>query len=235
MTLRNKKVGSRPLPSSDKRQQKQDSTSRGKIQGTPSADDAMVEFLEMSGYCSVAPGHPFHGPYHDAEYGFPSRSETVLFERLTLEINQAGLSWLTILKKRQAFQAAFHGFAVDRVAHFGARDRTRLLRDAGIIRNRLKIESAVSNAGAFLDVQEEFGSFSKYQWGFVDGVPVRNKWDDIRQLPARTPLSDAFSKDLKKRGFTFVGSTIIYAHMQAVGMVNDHLTGCFRYRQVQKN
>lgn len=184
-------------------------------------------------YCDVAPGHPFHGPYHDTEYGFPIEDEHALFERLVLEINQAGLSWLTILKKREAFRQAYHEFDVDRVAAYGARDTKRLLAEAGIIRNRLKIEAAVGNARAFLAVQEEFGSFSDYIWRFVDGRPVQNRWRHPREVPATSAVSDALSRDLKARGFRFVGSTIMYAHLQATGLVNDHLVGCFRHRPLR--
>ncbi|MCE9507760.1 MAG: DNA-3-methyladenine glycosylase I [Alphaproteobacteria bacterium] len=179
--------------------------------------------------CPWAGTDPLYVAYHDEEWGVPVFDDRKLFEFLILEGAQAGLSWITILKRREGYRRAFAAFDPEKVARFSKKKAEVLMQDAGIIRNRLKIESAVSNAKAFLEVQEEFGSFSDYQWRFVDGVPVRNQWDDIRQLPASTPLSDAFSKDLKKRGFTFVGSTIIYAHMQAVGMVNDHLTGCFRH------
>ena len=178
-------------------------------------------------YCRIAPGHPFHGPYHDREYGFPIRRESALFERLALEINQAGLSWQTMLQKREGFRRAFAGFDPDRVARFGTRERRRLLRDAGIIRNRLKIESAVTNAQAFLAVQQEFGSFDRYVWQFVGGAPIVNRWDTMAQVPATSAVSDALSKELKKRGFRFVGSTIVYAYMQAIGLVNDHTTDCF--------
>jgi DNA-3-methyladenine glycosylase I len=182
--------------------------------------------------CPWAGTDPLYVAYHDREWGVPVFDDRKLFEFLILEGAQAGLSWITILKRREGYRRAFAAFDSEKVARFSKKKAEALMGDAGIIRNRLKIKSAISNAKAFLAVQEEFGSFSKYQWGFVDGVPVRNKWDDIRQLPASTPLSDAFSKDLKKRGFTFVGSTIVYAHMQAVGMVNDHLVGCFRHRKL---
>jgi DNA-3-methyladenine glycosylase I len=181
-------------------------------------------------YCALAPGHPVHGPYHDHEYGFPASDESVLFERLVLEINQAGLSWLTVLQKRDAFRAAFEGYSVDRLAAFSEIDVARLMADPGIIRNRLKIEGAVRNARAFLAIQDEFGSFDAYCWQFVGGKPRLNRWKTTKDVPPTSPHSDAFSKDLKRRGFAFVGSTVIYAHMQAVGMVNDHLVGCFRYK-----
>jgi DNA-3-methyladenine glycosylase I len=170
--------------------------------------------------------------YHDAEWGVPLHDDQRLFEFLILEGMQAGLSWSTILNKRENFRRAFAGFDVERVARFGKRDVNRLLKDAGIIRNRLKIEAAINNAQRFRAVQSEFGSFDAYVWGFVDGKPIRNGFTSLQELPARTPLSDAISKDLKQRGFKFAGSTIVYAHMQATGMVNDHTIDCFRYNEV---
>ncbi|MGE4232664.1 MAG: DNA-3-methyladenine glycosylase I [Bacteriovoracia bacterium] len=170
--------------------------------------------------------------YHDTEWGVPVYDDKVLFEFLILEGAQAGLSWLTILKRRDGYRRAFAHFDANKVARYDKKKEMQLLQDTGIIRNRLKIEGAILNAKAFLDVQEEFGSFSKYQWQFVEGRPIKNKWKELKQVPATSKESDAFSKDLKKRGFKFVGSTIIYAHMQAVGMVNDHLTSCFRYNKV---
>jgi DNA-3-methyladenine glycosylase I len=166
--------------------------------------------------------------YHDEEWGVPQHDDRVLFEFLILEGAQAGLSWETILKKRDAYRKAFARFDPKKVARFGAPDVKRLLADAGIVRNRLKISSAISNATAFLDVQREFGSFDQYIWGFVGGKPIRNAWESMKQVPAKTAESDAMSKDLKRRGFRFVGSTICYAFMQAVGMVNDHTAECFR-------
>jgi DNA-3-methyladenine glycosylase I len=166
--------------------------------------------------------------YHDTEWGVPVHDDRVLFEFLTLEGAQAGLSWLTVLRKREAYRAAFADFDVERVARFTPQRIERLLLDPGIVRNRLKLESTVKNARAFLKVQEEFGSFAEYQWRFVDGVPLQSAVRVRKDVPARTKISDAFSKDLKKRGFSFVGSTIMYAHMQAVGMVNDHWLDCFR-------
>jgi DNA-3-methyladenine glycosylase I len=170
--------------------------------------------------------------YHDAEWGVPLHDERRLFEFVVLEGMQAGLSWDTILRKRPAFRAAFADFDPERVARFGARDVTRLMGDAGIIRNRQKIEAAVGNARAFLAVQQECGGFAPYAWAFVDGRPLVNRWRSLREVPATSPVSDAWSKDLRARGFKFVGSTIVYAHMQATGMVNDHLVGCFRHRAV---
>lgn len=171
-------------------------------------------------------------PYHDTEWGVPLHDDRRLFEFLILEGAQAGLSWETILRKRDNYRAAFDGFDPARVARYTARKVDKLLGDPGIVRNRLKVESAVSNARAFLDVQQEHGSFDAYVWRFVDGKPRVNTWNALGQVPASTPQSDAMSKDLKKRGFRFVGSTICYAFMQATGMVNDHATNCFRYRQV---
>jgi DNA-3-methyladenine glycosylase I len=170
--------------------------------------------------------------YHDLEWGVPLHDDTKIFEFLVLEGMQAGLSWRTILYKRENFRRAFHGFDPVRVARYGEKDIRRLLADAGIIRNRLKILGAVNNARRFLEVQKEFGTFDRYIWGFVGGKPVRNRLRSFREMPARTPLSDLISKDLKERGFKFVGSTVIYAHMQATGMVNDHLIHCFRYREI---
>jgi DNA-3-methyladenine glycosylase I len=170
--------------------------------------------------------------YHDEEWGVPLHDDCGLFEFLILEGAQAGLSWDTILRKRENYRKAFDNFDVEKVARYTDKKIAKLLLDEGIIRNRLKIASAVSNAKAFLNVQKEFGSFDKYIWEFVDGKPIKNKWKEIGQVPAKTDVSDAISKDMKKRGFNFVGSTIIYAHMQATGMVNDHLTTCFRYKEV---
>ena len=166
--------------------------------------------------------------YHDTEWGVPVFDDRVLFEFLVLEGAQAGLSWITILRKRDHYRRAFAGFDPAAVARFGDEKVAALLLDAGIVRNRLKVAGAVKNARAFLEVQAEHGSFSAYQWAFVGGEPLQTSRRSMKDLPARTEISDAFSKDLKKRGFTFVGSTIIYAHMQAVGMVNDHILSCFR-------
>jgi DNA-3-methyladenine glycosylase I len=170
--------------------------------------------------------------YHDAEWGVPEHDDRVLFEFLILEGAQAGLSWDTILKKRENYRAAFAGFDPVKIARFDQRKRQALMKDAGIVRNRLKIAATVQNAKAFLLVQKEFGAFDKYIWQFVAGRPRRNAWKAGQQVPASTTESDAMSKDLKKRGFTFVGTTICYAFMQATGMVNDHAMECFRYRQV---
>ena len=167
--------------------------------------------------------------YHDREWGVPVHDDRTLFEFLILEGAQAGLSWDTILQKRENFRKAFDGFEVKRVARYDARRIRALMSDAGIVRNRLKIASAVQNAQAFLTVQREFGRFDRYLWQFVGGKPKKNAWRNSKDVPARTPESDALSRDLKKRGFNFVGSTIMYAFMQAIGMVNDHLVDCFRY------
>ncbi len=169
--------------------------------------------------------------YHDDEWGVPSRDDRRQFEFLILESAQAGLSWATILRKRENYRKAFAGFDPKKVAKFGAPKIRRLMGNAGIIRNRLKIESAVNNARRFLEIQKEFGSFSEYIWKFTGGKPIVNRWETLKQLPASTPVSDALSQDLKKRGFKFLGSIVLYSHMQAVGMINDHLVTCFRYRK----
>jgi DNA-3-methyladenine glycosylase I len=171
-------------------------------------------------------------PYHDTEWGVPLHDDQRLFEFLILEGAQAGLSWETILKKRESYRKAFDNFDAARIAKYNAKKLAKLMADPGIIRNRLKVDSAVSNAQAFLKVQDEVGSFDKYIWSFVDGKPRVNKWRGLGDVPASTADSDAMSKDLKKRGFRFVGSTICYAFMQATGMVNDHAVSCFRYREV---
>jgi DNA-3-methyladenine glycosylase I len=168
--------------------------------------------------------------YHDREWGVPVHDDVKQFEFLTLESAQAGLSWATVLRKRENYRRAFAGFEPQRVARFTARRIEKLLADPGIIRNRLKVHAAIGNARAFLQVQEEFGSFDAYIWRFVDGRPIQNQRRSMTDLPATSPQSDALSKDLRQRGFKFVGSTIIYAHMQAVGMVNDHLVTCFRHQ-----
>lgn len=182
--------------------------------------------------CGWAGSDPLYIEYHDREWGVPLHEDRRLFELLILEGAQAGLSWITILRKREAYRRAFDRFDAAKIARYRAPAVRRLLGDAGIVRNRLKIEGAVRNARAFLDVQREFGSFDRYVWQFVGGAPRRNAWRTLKDIPARTPESDAMSRDLKKRGFTFVGSTICYAFMQAGGMVNDHLVTCFRYREL---
>ena len=170
--------------------------------------------------------------YHDRQWGVPVHDDRMLFEMLILEGAQAGLSWETILKKRENYRAAFDQFDAEKIARYGARKLAQLLANPGIVRNRLKIAAAVQNAQAVLSVREEFGSFDLYLWQLVDGSPRQNAWRSMKQVPAHTPQSDALSKDLLRRGFKFVGTTICYAFMQAVGMVNDHLVGCFRYEEV---
>ncbi|HUJ44694.1 MAG TPA: DNA-3-methyladenine glycosylase I [Opitutaceae bacterium] len=184
--------------------------------------------MPPSGRCPW-PTTDLYVAYHDREWGVPQHDDRVLFEFLVLEGAQAGLSWLTILNKRENYRRAFDGFDPAKVARFGARKIAALLADPGIVRNRLKIAAAIRNARAFLAVQHEFGSFDRYIWRFVDGRPIQNAWRTIRQIPPRTPISDAMSRDLVQRGFQFVGSTICYAHMQATGMVNDHLVTCPRH------
>jgi DNA-3-methyladenine glycosylase I len=184
--------------------------------------------------CAWAGTDPLYVSYHDEEWGVPVKDDRRLFEFLVLVGALAGLSGITILRKRDAYRKAFGGFDPEKVARYGARDVKRLLGNEGIVRNRMKLESAIKNARAFLEVQEEHGSFSKYQWRFVDGRPVVNRFASMKEVPPRSPVSDAFSKDLKSRGFSFVGSTIIYAHMQAVGMVNDHVLDCFRHAPLAK-
>lgn len=187
----------------------------------------------MTNRCAWVPeDNELYVKYHDTEWGIPVYDDKVLFEFLILEGAQAGLSWLTILKRRGGYRAAFANFDAKQVAQFSVTDIKRLKQDEAIIRNQLKIESAVSNARHFLEVQKEFGSFSNYQWQFVGGTPRINRWLHPSEVPAVTAEAEAFSKDLKKRGFKFVGPTIMYAHMQAVGMVNDHTTNCFRYSEL---
>ncbi len=183
--------------------------------------------------CTWCGDDPVYVSYHDKEWGVPVHSDRKLFEFLILEGAQAGLSWITVLKKRAAYRKAFDNFDFNKVARYNSKKIQSLLNNPGIIRNRLKIHSAVRNAQAFIEVRKEFGTFNKYIWGFVDGTSIQNRYKKLSDIPAKTELSDAISKDLKKRGFNFVGSTIVYAHMQATGMVNDHVTGCFRYRELR--
>ncbi len=185
--------------------------------------------------CVWAGSDPLYQEYHDYEWGVPVHDDRLLFEFLILEGAQAGLSWITVLRKREAYRAAFENFDPAVVACFDEQKQAALLADPGIVRNRLKVASAISNARAFLQVQEQFGSFAAYLWRFVDGRPIRNAWRSITEVPASTPVSDALSKDLKKRGFRFVGSTICYAFMQAVGMVNDHTIDCFRWQELDSS
>ncbi|SDW49697.1 DNA-3-methyladenine glycosylase I [Lutibacter oricola] len=182
--------------------------------------------------CAWCGNDPLYVEYHDTEWGVPVYDDAKLFEFLILETFQAGLSWITVLKKRENFREAFDNFDYKIIATYNDAKFTELINNAGIIRNKLKVKATISNALAFMEVQKEFGSFSKYIWGFVNGRPIKNKAKSLDEVPATTELSDKISKDLKKRGFKFVGSTVIYAHMQATGMVNDHVTDCFRYNEV---
>ncbi|GAB4178566.1 MAG: DNA-3-methyladenine glycosylase I [Calditrichia bacterium] len=182
--------------------------------------------------CQWCGDDPLYIEYHDTEWGVPVHDDQKHFEFLILEGMQAGLSWITILRKRENFRKAFDHFDPIKIAGYDQKKIDSLLQDAGIIRNKLKINGAVKNARAFLKVQEEFGSFETYIWNFVNYKPIVNQFKSLEEIPAKTPLAEAISKDLKKRGFTFVGPTIIYAHMQAIGMVNDHLMDCFRYREI---
>ncbi len=190
----------------------------------PNEDRGPVEKIRC-GWCL---GSPEYVDYHDRDWGVPVHDDRLLFEMLTLEGAQAGLAWITILRKRGSYREAFANFDPKKVARFGPEDVERLLADPGIVRNRLKVESTIDNARAFLAVQKEFGSFANHLWSFVDGRPVRNAREALKDVPAQTPLAERISKDLKRRGFRFVGPTIIYAYLQAVGVVNDHLVSCFR-------
>ena len=188
----------------------------------------------MKKRCEWCGTDPLYISYHDDEWGVPVHDDRLLFEFLVLEGAQAGLSWLTILKKRDNYRKAFHGFDLERVARYGKADVKRLLSDAGIVRNRLKIASAIKNAQSVLAIREEYESLDAYLWRYVDGSPRQNAWESMRAIPVTTGASDAMSKDLKKRGCSFVGSTICYAFMQAVGMVNDHTIDCFRHKEVKE-
>ncbi len=186
----------------------------------------------MKNRCFWVTNDPLYIAYHDEEWGVPVYDDATLFEFLVLETFQAGLSWITILRKRENFRAAFDNFDYQKIVNYTEEKYEELLQDKGIIRNKLKIKATISNAHAFMEVQKEYGSFSKYIWGFCDGKPIKNSFKTREEVPATTELSDKISKDLKKRGFKFVGSTVIYAFMQATGMVNDHTTDCFRYNEV---
>ena len=188
----------------------------------------------MTHRCEWAGSDPLYIQYHDQEWGVPVHDDCTLFEFLVLEGAQAGLSWITILRRRENYRQAFDNFDPQKVARYNPAKIERLLQDPGIIRNKLKVNSAVQNAQAFLRIQEEFGSFNQYIWEFVDHRPIINTWTQMNQIPASTPLSETISKDLKQRGFNFVGPTIVYAHMQATGMVNDHVVSCFRYKQINE-
>ena len=183
--------------------------------------------------CSWVTDDPLYMEYHDSEWGSPIYNDRLLFEFLILEGAQAGLSWLTVLKKHDNYRRCFENFDAKKIARYNNRKIESLLSNPGIIRNRLKIEAAIINSQAFLQVQQEWGSFSEYIWQFVDGKPIKNHWKTFKHIPTRTDISDNMAKDLKKRGFKFVGSTICYAYMQAVGMVNDHTVNCFRYRKIK--
>ena len=184
--------------------------------------------------CEWVSDDPLYIDYHDREWGVPIHDDQQLFEFLILEGAQAGLSWITILKKRENYRKAYQQFQIEKVARFSDKKIQQLLENPGIVRNKLKVNASVSNAQAFIDIQNEFGSFDDYLWRFVDSKPIQNKWKTLKQVPASTTESDALSLDLKQRGFKFVGSTICYAFMQAVGMVNDHVTDCFRYKEVKR-
>lgn len=190
--------------------------------------------IDTNSRCQWAGNDPLYIAYHDQEWGVPVHDDRLLFEFLILEGAQAGLSWITILRKRANYRRAFDDFDPVKVARYRQRRIIALLKNEGIVRNRLKIQAAVNNAQRFLEVQSEFGSFDRYLWGYVDGRPMQNDWRRVSDIPAATPQSDSLSKDMKKRGFKFVGSTICYAFMQAVGLVNDHVTGCFRHRAVAR-
>ena len=184
--------------------------------------------------CAWVPENdPLYIQYHDEEWGVPLHDDRKLFEFLTLESFQAGLSWKTILYKRENFRKAFENFDVNKIAGWGEKEFNRLINDPGIVRNKLKISAAMDNAGAFLKIREEFGSFDHYMWKFVNFKPIQNTWTALNEMPGKTALSDLISADLKKRGFKFMGSTVVYAHMQATGMVNDHTINCFRYHEVK--
>jgi len=182
--------------------------------------------------CAWCGNDPLYIQYHDTEWGVPVYDDAKLFEFLILETFQAGLSWITVLRKRENFKAAFDNFNYKKIANYNEAKLEELIQNKGIIRNKLKINATVSNANSFMEIQKEFGSFSNYIWSFLNGKPIKNSWKNLNELPATTMLSNEISKDLKKRGFKFVGSTVIYAHMQATGMVNDHVKDCFRYNEV---
>ncbi len=182
--------------------------------------------------CEWPKNNPLYLNYHDTEWGVPVYDDDKLFEFLILETFQAGLSWITVLRKRENFRKALDNFDYKKIAKYNEMKFETLMQNAGIIRNKLKVKATISNAIAFMEIQKEFGSFSKYIWNFVDGKPIVNQWKSMNEIPATTKISDILSKDLKKRGFKFVGSTVIYAHMQATGMVNDHVTSCYRHAEI---
>ncbi len=184
--------------------------------------------------CGWCVGDPLYEAYHDLEWGVPLKDDASIFEFLTLETFQAGLSWITVLRKRENFRKVFDNFDYRKISNYSEDKIEELMLDSGIIRNRQKIVAAISNSKAFMEIQKEYNSFSEYIWNFVNGSPIQNNWDHLKQVPASTAISEALSKDLKKRGFKFVGPTVIYAHMQATGMVNDHITQCFRHKEVKQ-
>ncbi|HQO24865.1 MAG TPA: DNA-3-methyladenine glycosylase I [Acidobacteriota bacterium] len=184
--------------------------------------------------CAWCLGDPLYLAYHDQEWGVPLHDDRGLFEFLVLETFQAGLSWLTILKKRDNFRRAFAGFDPQRVARFDERDRRRLLADAGIVRNRLKVDAAIANARVFLEVQAAHGSFDRWIWSFTDGRPIVNRWRELREMPAQTPLAATISREMRRLGFRFAGPVVVYSHMQATGMVNDHLVSCYRHAEIRR-
>jgi DNA-3-methyladenine glycosylase I len=192
-----------------------------------------MELNTMKTRCAWAGDDPLYVTYHDEQWGVPLHDDQELFEMLVLEGAQAGLSWSTVLNKRENYRRAFDGFEIARVAAYGEEDVQRLLADPGIVRNRLKIRSAIRNAQAVLEIQQAFGSLDAFLWQFVNGVPIQNAWQELKDIPAQTPLAEAMSKELKQRGLNFVGPTICYALMQSIGMVNDHLVDCFRYEEVK--
>jgi DNA-3-methyladenine glycosylase I len=198
----------------------------------PTKSDRKAKSIKRCPWCL---SDPLYIEYHDREWGVPVRNDRKWFEFLLLEGVQAGLNWLLVLKKRENYRRAYDGFDFNKIARYGEKEVVRLLADPGLVRNRAKIAASVSNARAFLEIREEFGTFNRYIWSFVGNKPLRNSWKKDSEIPARTPLSDVISADLRRRGFKFVGSTIIYAHMQATGMVNDHLIGCFRQKKNKKN
>jgi len=194
-----------------------------------------MTLIDVKTRCDWAGSDPLYQKYHDNEWGVPVYDDEKLFEFLLLETFQAGLSWITILRKRENFRLAFDQFDHNKIAGYDTQKEMELIQNQGIIRNKLKIKAAISNAQAFLKIQEEFKSFSSFYWAYVDGKPIQNRFEDIKEVPANTALSDKISKDMKNRGFKFVGSTVIYAHMQACGMVNDHLTTCFKHTTTKHN
>jgi DNA-3-methyladenine glycosylase I len=205
----------------------------GSAVGADSAQSERMMTVPEKRRCAWCAAEPLYVRYHDGEWGVPVHNDRKLFEMLLLEGAQAGLSWSTILKKRTRYRKAFDGFDPTKIACYGAKDVRRLLADEGIVRNRLKILAAIKNARAFLQVRRELGTFDRYIWSFVRGSPVQNSWQTLKEIPPQSPVSDAMSKDLKNRGFSFVGSTICYAFMQAVGMVNDHLISCYRHQELR--